>query len=759
MLPIHSAPQVLLAEGVYRKVSCHCLHGHITPSLSIWRIALHNRQSLLIWSIVALSVVFTVTFAVSAEVQERTTVPLRFAQPVVNLEDGVAELSISECDSRVRAYQCPTLPYTTITLALPFTADDIDVELAESAIEELDLPASLELASAPIPLSDPSLFTPLPSPLYDESHWFPQEAVHVSTRCGRDLDDWQLKRFVSIAVFPVRYLACEGRVSFLSSGTLNVSYSLSGQKSTGTLGDGSCDVLIIAPDEFASELGGFVLHKNLLGIRTVLVTLEDVLAATDGSDDPEKVKQYIADHVMQNGTRFVLAVGDSNIFPVRYAEIWDGYDDYGNTTDGRYVPSDLYYSDLFDSEGEFSSWDTNGDGVYGESRDGNPMVDDVDMMPDVLFGRLPVESIDELAVMISQIADYELNARSSIGGDRVVLCGSEIFGPDPEGEVACQQLATSVFADYDVTRLFSTGTIDRDATLNVDNFVDYLDKGCRFLTNIGHGLYHSWYWGPTGSLSSSDIPRMNNQFKLPLVSAASCETGGFDNEDWNHPAFPTSDCIGECFVLQPGAAIGYAGATRVAYGDGSGNDWNDHFLARLNRELFGAHKNGYRTSGEMMAEAIQEYIDTQWQPDVYDVKTVMEYAFFGDPSLEIGGRLAQVLLPTYAQINGPKTAADGEQIPLYASGSCFGSEGKDALLAVAICSPHGDVRFYPNWTSEAAFPKIHLDAGFAVQGYYLTTIDTSIHCELGYNTIYIALLDPDTLGFISNLGGCCIRVE
>ncbi|MBN1592403.1 MAG: hypothetical protein JW941_04015, partial [Candidatus Coatesbacteria bacterium] len=180
---------------------------------------------------------------------------------------------------------------------------------------------------------------------------------------------------------------------------------------------------------------------------------------------------------------------------------------------------------------------------------------------------------------------------------------------------------------------------------------------------------------------------------------------------------------------------------------------------RLNRELFAAHENGHRTCGEMMMESIREYVESRWNPDVWDVKTIMEYALFGDPSLSIGGKLPQILLPREVQIKGPKTASIGEQIPLFASCTDYSSESKDALLAVVMCSPHGDLRFYPDWTPETTFLPIHLDAGFSVNGLYLATIDTSVHCEPGYNAIYIALLDPDTLGFISNLGGCCIRVE
>ena len=43
--------------------------------------------------------------------------------------------------------------------------------------------------------------------------------------------------------------------------------------------------------------------------------------------------------------------------------------------------SDLYYADVYDSEGEFSSWDTNQNSFYGEY-DHNGETDMMDLYPD-----------------------------------------------------------------------------------------------------------------------------------------------------------------------------------------------------------------------------------------------------------------------------------------------------------------------------------------------------------------------------------------
>lgn len=720
---------------------------------------MHRGKGLLVWTIIILSAALSVGTTSAGEQRETIQTPVQFLQPEWIQTDGRLLVEVPGCEQSANTYLCPRLPYLTSSFKLPLQADDVRVELDDAVIEEMTLEAPLELSDAPIPLADPALFTPTPSPLFDEAAWFPERRVSVSVRCGRDVSDWQLKKFVSVAIFPMTYLASEGRAKFLSSASLNLSYTLSESRGGAEPGEDTCDLLIIAPEEFSRDLDGLVFHKSLLGIRTSLVTLEEVLDLNDGRDDAERVKRFIADHVTEHGTRYVLGVGDSNKFPVRHAEVWDGYDDYANTTDGHYVPSELYYSDLFDADGEFSSWDTNDDGVFGEANSRNPEVDKVDLMPDVFFARLPVETEEEFATVISQIIDYELNTEAGRGGwNDVVLCGSLIFGPGPEGEGACEQLASGAFSGYNSKKLYATTTYARDAVATPDTVIEYVNRGCRFLTNVGHGLYYAWYFGMNQMFLSADVLRLNNQETLPVVSAASCETGGFDNEIWEHPQFPTDDCIGEHFVLHRGAAIGYAGATRVAFGDGDANTWNNSFLARMNREFFAAHKNGHRRCGDMMIKAAEEYITSLYWASVYDVKTVMEYALFGDPSLEVGGQLSQILLPLHVGLEVPKTAVPGQRVRLLVSCTNHTAESCEALVVVAMCSPQGELVFYPNWTSDMSMLPVTLEAGFSVDGLELTAIDSSIHCSQGYNSLYIALLSPNTLELISNLGGGCIHV-
>lgn len=150
------------------------------------------------------------------------------------------------------------------------------------------------------------------------------------------------------------------------------------------------DLLIIAPSCFKHELQPLVDHKNTVGISTICVPLDEVYDRIywHGRDNPEKIKYFIKTALEEWQISYVLLVGgkigqSSNWYcPVRYVNM-------ENTWESHFV-SDLYYADIYNSDGTFSTWDSDNDGLYGEwyhlqhAEDTN-----IDLHPDVALGRLP----------------------------------------------------------------------------------------------------------------------------------------------------------------------------------------------------------------------------------------------------------------------------------------------------------------------------------------------------------------------------------
>ena len=151
-------------------------------------------------------------------------------------------------------------------------------------------------------------------------------------------------------------------------------------------------MVIISPEKFTSDLQSFITHKNNVGINTFLKTTEEIYQEYSGIDQAEKIKFFIKDSVENLGVSYVLFIGDVNNLPIRKTSIRLDLpiDD---------AITDLYYSDIFDENGNFSSWDSNGNGVYGEFKLENymPPGDIVDMYPDIMTGRIPCSNSDQLS--------------------------------------------------------------------------------------------------------------------------------------------------------------------------------------------------------------------------------------------------------------------------------------------------------------------------------------------------------------------------
>jgi hypothetical protein len=198
---------------------------------------------------------------------------------------------------------------------------------------------------------------------------------------------------------------------------------------------GAYKMMIIAPEDFAEALQPLMVHKDRTGISNRLFTLEYIRETYSGSsyvDDPERIKHAIYDEYVNNfdpyygyGIRYVMLVGDANVFPIRYI--------IGDLVDGRdhakvWEPSDLYYADILDGSGNFHSWDRDGNGWFGELYRHGINWDEIDSYPDVYAMRVPAENVEEVRNYVAKVIRYELRAANGGWFDHMTF--SVI--PDPD---------------------------------------------------------------------------------------------------------------------------------------------------------------------------------------------------------------------------------------------------------------------------------------------------------------------------------------
>ncbi len=285
-------------------------------------------------------------------------------------------------------------------------------------------------------------------------------------------------------------------------------------------------LLIVAPERFHELLNDFARHKQAI-LPTDLVSLEQILRDSPGTDDPERLKRYIYQQWRDHQLRYILLVGDADVMPVRYMvldRVTKPAYDYA------FYPSDLYYSDLAKADGSFDDWNANQDsfhaGYYGEVRGEknkeDPMnYDQVDYRPDVAVGRWPASTEAEVKLLADKTMAYEsgLLRQSKAGANRAAVF--MVAGwVDARNEL--NEFAQRLSRDWSVEKRFYADQNQSFDTPPPDEtqLLKLLNDGVGLVIHAGHGNDNAWE--QCFVLSSFD--RLRNADRLPVMISAGCST-------------------------------------------------------------------------------------------------------------------------------------------------------------------------------------------------------------------------------------------
>lgn len=586
----------------------------------------------------------------------------------------------------------PVLPMYTTTLQLPFGSIIKDVAIHFNDVQTLSLQEKITLAPYPFIqgiFREPSV--PTMTVEYDTTDLYPCQWTTYITGGGLNQNSEHVT-FLTVRVFPVRYNQATDTLLYLDSCDITITYEP--PTSSPFPSQAKNDLVIICPLQFVLPLLPLVKHKNMIGVRTQLITLAEIYRSYTGIDRPEQIKYFIKDVMETWGTTYVLLVGglrshlagkprdDRNTgtrdwhLPVRYTNLWDD--------DAIFDPgfiSDLYYADVYDGEGIFCSWDSCNDGVYGgwsHMTRGPPSypLDEIDFYPDVYLGRLPCRNIAEVHSIVKKIIDYEKTSANPSWFKKIVVVGGDPYD-DPgtnylEGELICEK-AVSYLSGFETRKLFSSNKdTNPDDTPLSQNIIREINEGCGFLFFDGHGGPSWWntYWpGDFGSLIQNggltiyQLPQLQNGFKLPICIVGGCHNNLFNvsllmtitdlrnkHSMWSN-GVPIPECWGWSLTVKSnGGAIATIGNTGLGYeadgelGDLNGDGINEpdcveSLCGYLETQFFKGYQEDYiDVLGKNWCHSIAEYLRIypgmeKWS----DAKTLEQWVLFGDPSLKIGG--------------------------------------------------------------------------------------------------------------------------
>lgn len=425
---------------------------------------------------------------------------------------------------------------------------------------------------------------------------------------------------------------------------------------------GIYQLLIITPKEFANALEPLRAHKETIGIHTRIVSLTDVYKYTSlGRDDAEKVKYFIHLAMQHWGINYLLLVGGrSSQFlnrwycPVRYVSSSDDWE-------SQYL-SDLYFADIDNATGQFSTWDSNNNNLYGEWHPNEAALDTgIDYTPDIAVGRLPCRSKQEVTTIVNKIITYETTAFNTAwyptmlvaAGDTYPACTNASW-VGYEGEYYGDR-AIENMTGFTPTRLYtSTQTFQTK-----DDIITALHDGAGFVYLVGHGSPKQWGNHPANNTTfiqgpnTNDMHKFHNGDRLPICVVSGCHNCQFDvclrrglnaTLRWRQEYIP--ECWGErSLSTRNGGMVGTIGVTGLGYTKEDKHAFKGG-INELEVAFFAAYGHNHSLRlGDAWGAAVTWYAHTYpvdpaspGGTDTWiDSKVASSWILLGDPSLQPGG--------------------------------------------------------------------------------------------------------------------------
>lgn len=506
-----------------------------------------------------------------------------FGQPKVQQMGEYQTISFEQTLSNGTVGE-PLLPWQSVSLMLPQNTEATAIRVTLNDFTELEGHYNLMPAQKARPVSDDSPMTfEKNEAIYRSNAAYPNKTFNtVSTQVLNGVS------FAFGGFTPVKYNPALGKVSYAQTVTVTVDYQASRadhsrklwlrpetQNSIRRLAqntemmesyarrDGQLpayEILLITPSQYASNFTDYVALYAGRGLRVRVTALEDIYAAMDGRDNPEKIRNYIIQEYENNGISMVMMGGDVDLVP--YRSLWcnaqPGYEDH--------VPSDTYYACL---DGTLND---DGDNKWGE-------IGEDDLLPELAIARLPFNNANQLQTILSKTFSYTTSP--VLGEFRRPILGGEHLGDgvyasnDLErliGECSFNGYTTYGYPeDYDFVRIYESPT----HAWNAAELAAAINDGCQYVNHFGHAntsYVSGWSnWDITPSLFAGANGQEHNYF---IFKSQGCICGDF-----------ADDCILERMVNNQTGAVAAIGNSRYGWYSQTGDGPSNHY----HRELIDAH--------------------------------------------------------------------------------------------------------------------------------------------------------------------------
>ena len=355
----------------------------------------------------------------------------------------------------------------------------------------------------------------------------------------------------------------------------------------------SADYIIINHGDFASAAGVLRDHRASHGLTALAVDVQDVYDEFSyGIIDPVGIHDFLSyayNNWAEEPPSYVALMGDGNYDPKDYLG-------NGNTS---YIPPYLADVDPWIQE-------TAADNRYVTISGG-------DLMPDMMLGRLAVNSAAEADAVVAKIIAYETTPPAGDWRQQVLAVTDNADSGGNYSFISDNLISCCIPSAYSVEKVYYLVTHFDGTSANTAIKHGY---GAFIVNYIGHGFTKIWAGDPV-LFQTTDIPLLTNDGEQPIVLAMTCMEGYFI-----HPKI-TDSSLSEVTTrsINKGAIASWSA---TGMGVASGHDYlNREFLDVLLNE--GAATVGAATQAGKLnlftIGAAQDLMDT--------------YLLFGDPALRM----------------------------------------------------------------------------------------------------------------------------
>jgi hypothetical protein len=309
------------------------------------------------------------------------------------------------------------------------------------------------------------------------------------------------------------------------------------------------DYIIITHEDFYDFLPPLVNLRQNQGLRLKTVKITDIYDEFNfGIKDPKAIKDFLSFtyfNWQKPAPSYVLLFGDASL----------DYKDFFQIGKTDFVPTHLFESTHYNTYTSSDNWFVC---VSGD-----------DNLPDMLIGRLPVNSVGDAEIVVNKMTGYDNNKTNHEWNKKVFFIADN---PDDKGNYAIQSdnlIHYFIPSDFTVLKAYlDTSIIATSLDSFKNEIINRFNEGCLVVNFLGHGS--DVRWSHEHLLDTTAVTNLNNNNNLPFVVSLSCLNGYFH--------WPTYKSLAEALlVAQNGGAIACLSPSGFA---------NTYVLPILSRNLY-----------------------------------------------------------------------------------------------------------------------------------------------------------------------------